>query len=322
MFEGILVEKGSEGRLQHIDDAQLPQGDVTVRVAYSTLNYKDALAVTGKGAVVRAFPMVPGIDLAGVVETSTDARWKAGDEVLINGFGIGENTWGGLAQRARVSADWLVAPPKGMSLKQTMELGTAGFTAMLSVMALEQHGITKDRGEVLVTGANGGVGGVAIMILRHLDYYVVASTGRTAEADYLKSLGADEVIDRKQLSEPGKPLGKARWMGAIDSVGSYTLANVCATMKEDGVVAACGLAQGMDFPATVAPFILRAVTLVGINSVNRTIPTRIEAWRRLGLQLDRTKLGKMTQTIKLGDVVGASHDLLAGKVRGRLVVEL
>lgn len=319
-FKGLLVEKGATAQLIDIDEARLPPGDVTVRITHSTINYKDALAVTGRGPVVRSFPMVPGIDLAGVVETSKDPRWQPGAEVLINGFGLGETTWGGLAQRARVSGDWLVALPHNMSLAQSMALGTAGFTAMLSVMALEQHGITHDRGDVLVTGANGGVGGVAIQILSHLQYRVVASTGRPAEAAYLQGLGAAEIIDRAELSSPGKQLNRARWMGAIDSVGSHTLANVCASMKEDGVVAACGLAQGSDFPSSVMPFILRAVTLVGINSVFRTHDVRKEAWRRLALQVDLGKLD--VKTIGLDEVIAASGDLLDGRVRGRLVVEI
>jgi acrylyl-CoA reductase (NADPH) len=322
MFDGILVDKGGVGSLVAIDDARLPAGNVTVRITHSTINYKDALAVTGRGPVVRAFPMVPGIDLAGVVEASEDPRWKVGAEVLINGFGLGETTWGGLATRARVSGDWLIAVPSGMTLARSMALGTAGFTAMLSVMALEQHGITPDRGEVLVTGAGGGVGGIAILILAHLGYNVVASTGRTAEADYLRTLGATSVIDRAELSSPGKPLGKARWMGAIDSVGSHTLANICATMKEDGVVAACGLAQGSDFPSTVMPFILRAVTLVGINSVFRTTAVREVAWKRLTAEVDAAKLDAMVQTVALADVPRVAGDLLDGKVRGRVVVSI
>ena len=325
MFGAILVEKtgdGSAAKFADLDEAALPEGDVTVRVSHSTLNYKDALAITGRGPVVRSFPMIPGIDFAGTVETSASPRFKPGDTVLLNGFGVGEARFGGLAELARLEADWLIPLPDGLSPAHAMALGTAGYTAMLCVMALETHGVTPDKGEIVVTGANGGVGGVAIQILHRLGYRVVASTGRPQEVDYLKSLGADEIIDRAEFSAPGKPLQKARWAGAVDSVGSHTLANVCATMKDDGVVTACGLAGGVDFPATVAPFILRGVTLVGINSVYRPLKDRETAWHRLANEIDLEKLDLMTRTIPFADAIQASHDLLDGKVRGRVVVEI
>lgn len=325
MFDGLLIDKTDAGystTLTSIDDARLPEGDVTVRVAYSTLNYKDALAITGKAPVVRRFPMIPGIDLAGTVEQSQHANFKPGDHVVLNGFGVGEMHWGGLAQRARVKGDWLLPLPAAFTARQAMAIGTAGYTAMLSVIALERHGVTPDKGEVLVTGAGGGVGGIAISLLNKLGYTVVASTGRLYETDYLKGLGAHEVIDRAQFSSPGKPLGKERWAGAIDSVGSHTLANVCATTHYGGAVAACGLAQGMDFPATVAPFILRGVTLAGIESSRRPMPDRLEAWRRLATDLDTGKLDTITREIPLSSAIAAASDVLGGTVRGRLVVAI
>ncbi|WP_242359957.1 MULTISPECIES: MDR family oxidoreductase [Anaeromyxobacter] len=325
MFKAIVVEKaaaGHEARLTELDEAQLPEGDVTVRVEYSTLNYKDALAITGASPVVRKYPMVPGIDLAGVVEASGDPAWSPGDRVLLDGWGVGESHFGGLAQKARVRSAWLLPVPAAFTSRQAMSIGTAGYTAMLCVLALEKHGLKPGDGEVLVTGAAGGVGSVAIAILSRLGYRVVASTGRAAEASYLQSLGAAEVIDRAQLSAPGKPLGKERWAGAVDSVGSHTLANVCATTRYRGAVAACGLAQGMDFPATVAPFILRGVTLYGIDSVMAPRALRLEAWSRLARDLDATKLDAITHEIGLGEAIGAARDVLAGKVRGRLVVNV
>lgn len=326
MFRAILIEKTAEGNcasLTSLDEAALPVGDVTVRVSHSTLNYKDALAITGRGPVVRSFPMVPGIDLAGPVEASSHPRFAPGDEVLLNGFGAGELHWGGLAELARVNGDWLVPLPAGLTARQAMGFGTAGYTAMLCVMALERHGVTPDRGEVIVTGANGGVGGVAIQILQRLGFRVAAATRRMEEAKHLRSLGADEVIDSRTLSEPeGAPLQKARWAGAVDSLGSHTLANLCAAMKEDGVVAACGLAQGLDFPATVAPFILRGVTLAGINSVYRPLAEREAAWARLAAEIDPERMDAMTRTISLEEAIAAAADLLDGKVRGRLVVEI
>ncbi|SIO34760.1 acrylyl-CoA reductase (NADPH) [Singulisphaera sp. GP187] len=323
MFRGLLIENSDAGygtKLTELEDSQLPEGDVTVRVAYSTLNYKDALAITGKSPVVRRFPMVPGIDLVGAVESSRHANFAVGDLVLLNGWGVGEVHWGGLAERARLRGDWLIPVPQGFTPRQTMAIGTAGYTAMLALIALERNGVTPDKGDVLVTGAGGGVGGIAIALLHQRGYTVVASTGRLAETDYLKSLGADEVVDRALFSSPGKPLGRERWAGAIDSVGSHTLANVCATVRYGGTVAACGLAQGMDFPATVAPFILRGVTLAGIDSVYRPVPDRLEAWRRLASDLDTQKLDLLTHEIGLTDVIATAPTMLEGAIRGRLVV--
>jgi acrylyl-CoA reductase (NADPH) len=325
MFDAVLIEKDDTGyraTLQSLQETQLPEGDVTVRVHYSTLNYKDALAITGKGPVVRKFPMVPGIDLAGTVEHSDNPAYKAGDQVLLNGWGVGENHWGGLAQKARLKGDWLIPLPAGFTAAQAMAIGTAGYTAMLCVMALERHGVTPESGEILVTGANGGVGSFAIALLSGLGYQVVASTGRPEESDYLKALGASDIIDRASLSEPGKPMVKERWAGVIDSVGSHTLANACAATRYGGVVAACGLAQGMDFPASVAPFILRGITLAGIDSVMRPRQDRIDAWNRLDRDLDRTLLERITQTVALKDIIPMAQKLLAGQVRGRLVVAL
>lgn len=325
MFRAILIDKDDTGyraSLQTLDEAQLPAGDVRVRVSHSTLNYKDALAITGKGPVVRQFPMVPGIDLAGVVEESRHPDFKAGDAVLLNGWGVGEGHWGGLAEQARLNGDWLIPLPAGFSAAEAMALGTAGYTAMLAVLALERHGVTPERGEVLVTGANGGVGSVAIALLAKLGYRVAASTGRPEEAEYLKSLGAAEIVERASLSAPGRPLGRERWAGAIDSVGSHTLANVCASTRYGGCVAACGLAQGMEFPATVAPFILRGVTLAGIDSVMRPRADRLEAWSRLARDLDKRLLAPITRTIGLEEVIPTAGELLAGKVRGRVVVDV
>ena len=325
MFKAVLIEKDEAGfraGVTEVDDAALPEGDVTVRVAYSTLNYKDGLAITGKGPVVRKFPMVPGIDLAGTVEASSHAGIAVGDAVVLNGWGVGEGHWGGLSQRARLKGDWLVPLPAAFTPRQAMAIGTAGYTAMLCVMALERHGVTPASGEVLVTGANGGVGSVAVALLAKLGYTVVASTGRPQEADYLKALGAAEIIDRAQLSAPGKPLAKERWAGAVDTVGSHTLANVCASMKYRGAVAACGLAQGMDFPSSVAPFILRGVTLAGVDSVMAPRAERLEAWRRLAQDLDVARLELMTHEIGLGEAVATAAALLEGKVRGRVVVDV
>jgi acrylyl-CoA reductase (NADPH) len=325
MFRAILITKtdaGQSAQVTELDEGQLPDGDVTVRVEYSTINYKDGLAITGKGPVVRKFPMVPGIDLAGTVEASGDPEWKPGQGVLLNGWGVGEAQWGGLAQKARVKGAWLVALPAPLTARQAMAIGTAGYTAMLSVLALERHGLRPGDGPVLVTGASGGVGSVAVTLLAKLGHEVVASTGRPEEADYLRSLGAAEVIDRATLSAPGKPLGRERWAGAVDSVGSHTLANVCATTRYRGAVAACGLAQGMDFPGTVAPFILRGVTLYGIDSVMAPRPLRIEAWSRLARDLDPAKLETITREIPLAQAIPAASEILAGKVRGRLVVDV
>lgn len=325
MFKAVLIEKDDAGyraTLTDVDDARLPEGDVTVRVAYSTLNYKDGLAITGKGPVVRKFPMVPGIDLVGTVEESSNAGYKAGETVVLNGWGVGEGHWGGLAQKARVNAEWLVPLPPAFSPKQAMGIGTAGYTAMLCVMRLERLGVTPGQGEVLVTGANGGVGSVAVALLAKLGYRVVASTGRPNEVEYLKALGAAEIVDRAQFSTPGKPLTKERWAGAVDTVGSHTLANVCAGMKYRGVVAACGLAQGMDFPATVAPFILRGVTLAGIDSVYCPREERIEAWQRLARDLDPAHLDLISHEVGLADVIRLAGELLGGQVRGRLIVNV
>jgi len=325
MFSGILIEKDADGyraSLASLSEAQLPEGDVTVRVAYSTLNFKDGLAITGASPVVRQFPMVPGIDLVGTVEQSSHADYRVGDGVLLNGWGVGEGHWGGLAQKARLNGDWLIPMPEGFTAAQTMAIGTAGFTAMLSILALERNGLTPDQGDVLVTGANGGVGSFAVALLARLGYQVVASTGRTAEHAYLQQLGAAEIIDRETLSQPGKPLAKERWAAAIDSVGSHTLANVCAGIRANGTVAACGLAQGMDFPASVAPFILRGVTLAGINSVTQPKAQRVLAWDRLAKDLDRELLALISQEISLSEALELAPRLLAGQVRGRVVVDV
>ncbi|NMG28563.1 MDR family oxidoreductase [Aromatoleum evansii] len=325
MFEGILIEKDESGyraSVQELDEAQLPEGNVTVRVSHSTLNYKDGLAITGKGPVVRKFPMVPGIDLVGVVEESTHPAYQTGDPVVLNGWGVGEVHWGGLAQKARLNGDWLVPLPSAFTPQQAMAIGTAGYTAMLCVLALERHGVRPEDGEILVTGAAGGVGSVAIAVLAKLGYTVVAATGRPQDADYLKSLGASEVVERALFSSPGKPLGKERWAGAVDVVGSHVLANVCATTKYRGVVAACGLAAGMDFPATVAPFILRGVTLAGVDSVMCPRPERLVAWQRLGIDLDVAKLGQISREVGLAEAIPLADSLLKGEVRGRIVVDV
>jgi len=324
VFRAILVEKTDAGqatRLAELDESSLPAANVLLAVQRSTINYKDALALTGKAPVIRKFPMVPGIDGAGEVLESTHASFHPGDRVLVNGFGVGESHWGCLAGRARLDGGWLLPIPSAFTATQAMAIGTAGYTAMLCVMALERHGVTPEKGEVLVTGAAGGVGSVAIALLSKLGFRVVASTGRAAEAPYLTGLGAAEVIDRATLSTPGKPLQKERWAGVVDSVGSQTLASACATTRYGGTVAACGLAGGMDFPASVAPFILRGVTLSGVDSVMAPMALRIEAWQRLARDLDPARLSAMTREIGLADAVPAAADLLAGKVRGRIVVD-
>jgi acrylyl-CoA reductase (NADPH) len=298
------------------------EGDVTIRVEWSTLNYKDGLAVTGKAPVVRRFPMIAGIDLAGTVEQSSHPQWKAGDKVICNGWGMGETHLGAYAEKARVKGDWLVRLPEGMSARDAMAIGTAGYTAMLSVLALEKHGLTPKDGPIVVTGAAGGVGSVATAVLSKLGYHVIASTGRVSEAEYLKSLGAAEVIDRAELSGPAKPLARERWAGGIDSVGSTTLANLLSMTKYRGAVAACGLAAGMDLPSSVAPFILRGVCLLGIDSVMCPIELRKIAWSRLATDLDRTKLAEITHEIGLDGVVDAGGKILAGQVRGRIVVKI
>jgi len=303
-------------------EAATPGAEVHVAVEWSTLNYKDALALTNRSPVVRTWPMVPGIDAAGTVIKSSDPRWKPGDRVVLNGWGTGETAWGGLAGEARYKADWLVPLPATLSTRQAMAIGTAGYTAALCVLALADHGVTPDQGEILVTGAAGGVGSVAVALLAARGYKVAASTGRPGEAEYLKALGAAEVIDRATLSAPGKPLQKERWAGAIDSVGSVTLANACAQTRYGGVVAACGLAGGLDFPSTVAPFILRGVTLAGIDSVMCPMPRRQRAWALLAADLDRARLASLTQEIGLTEAIGAAPRILAGQVRGRLVVDV
>lgn len=325
VFRAIVIEKDTEGYragLRYVDEVHLPDGDVTVAVEYSTLNYKDALAITGKGPVVRRFPMVPGIDLAGTVVSSSHPEFEVGSKVLLNGWGVGEEHWGGLAQRVRLRGDWLIPLPSALSTKQAMAVGTAGYTAMLCVMALEWHGLKPADGDVLVTGANGGVGSFAIALLARLGFRVVASTGRTQEAEHLRALGAAEIIDRKTLAEAGKPLQKERWAAAVDSVGSHTLANVCASTRADGAVAACGMAQGLDFPSSVAPFILRGVSLLGVNSVTRPRDERVAAWERLSRLLDLNEIDASTPEIGLEEAIGGAHDLLEGKIRGRVVVDV
>jgi len=324
MFKALLLSKDNDqfsAQLADIDDAQLPEGDVTVRIEYSTLNYKDALAICNKSPIVRKWPMVAGIDGAGVVEASNHPKWQPGDKVILNGFGVGENHWGCLAGKARLKGDWLVPLPENFTARQAMAIGTAGYTAMLCCQALERFGVTKDQGEILVTGASGGVGSIAISILSGWGYDVVASTGKLDEADWLKSLGAKAVVDRSEYSQVGKPLQKERWAGVVDSVGSHTLVNACAQTKYRGVVAACGLAQGMDFPASVAPFILRGVVLAGVDSVYQPLSVREAAWAKLATDLDRAKLDAITTEITLADATAKAADVLAGKVRGRLVVK-
>jgi acrylyl-CoA reductase (NADPH) len=325
MFKAIVINKDDKGyraELGQLEESALPAGDVRVRVQYSTLNYKDGLAITGKGPVVRSFPMVPGIDFAGEVLESTSPEFKVGDAVLLNGWGVGEGHWGGLAQQARVKADWLIPLPKGFTTKQALAIGTAGYTAMLCVIALQKHGVKPADGEVLVTGAAGGVGSFAIALLSKLGFTVVASSGRPQEADYLRSLGATEVIDRSSLSEPGKPLARERWAAVVDSVGSHTLANACAATKSEGAVAACGLAQGMDFPGSVAPFILRGVTLYGINSVTVPKAKRIAAYEQLSALVDLTTLEAISHEISLGEAIQYADALMKGNVRGRVIVDV
>ncbi len=323
-MRAIVITKDEEYRaeLTEVDEADLPEGDVTVAVEYSTMNYKDSLAITGASPVVRSFPMVPGVDLAGTVEASDHAEFAVGDKVVLNGWGVGESHWGAFAERARLNGDWLVPLPEAFTSRQAMIIGTAGYTAMLCVMALEDNGVTPDQGEILVTGAAGGVGSVAIALLAKLGFDVVGSTGRLSEADYLTSLGATSTIDRNELSEPGRPLGRERWAGVIDAVGSHTLVNACATTKYGGTVAACGLAQGADFPGTVLPFILRGVTLAGVDSVNCPKPRRLEAWQRLVTDLDTDLLEIMAVEIGLADVIATAADQLAGKTRGRVLVDV
>jgi acrylyl-CoA reductase (NADPH) len=329
MFKAIVLTRENEqfaAQMRELSDEDLrlgtPEAEVTVAVEYSTINYKDALALTNKGPVVRKWPMVAGIDAAGTVVHSSDSRYAQGDKVVLNGWGVGEQHWGGLAQTARFKADWLVPLPAALSTRQAMAIGTAGYTAMLCCMALREQGVDPASGEILVTGASGGVGSIAISILAGWGYPVVASTGKAAEADYLRALGAVAVIDRAELSSPGKPLQKERWAGVVDAVGSHTLANACAQTRYCGTVTACGLAQGMDFPATVAPFILRGVRLIGIDSVMCPMPRRRLAWQTLASDLDRGKLDAATAEVGLAQAIDVAAALLAGKLRGRVVVNV
>ena len=325
-FKAVMVTKDEAGA-QHVawstlSEADLMDGDVVVRVSHSTINYKDGLVLSAKSAVPRKFPMIAGIDFAGVVETSSHPHFKSGDAVLLNGYGLSETHYGGYAEKARVKGDWLVKIPSGMSAHDVMAIGTAGYTAMLSVLALEKHGLKPSDGAAIVTGAAGGVGSVAIALLKKAGWHVIASTGRVEEADYLKKLGAAEIIDRKELSEPGRPLGKERWVAGVDSVGSHTLANVLAQTKTHGAIAACGLAQGMDLPTSVAPFILRGVALLGVDSVMCPMALRLEAWKRLASDLDRSLLASMTKTIPFNSVIETAATILKGQIRGRVVVEM
>lgn len=325
MFKALVIENDEQGYrslLKDLPESQLPDHDVTLDVSYSSLNYKDALAICNKGPIVRQFPMVPGIDFVGRVTASRHPDWKEDDVALLTGWGVGEKQWGGLAQKASVSGDWLVRPPATLSPLQTMAIGTAGLTAMLCVMALEKQGITPEQGPVLATGASGGVGSYSVSLLARLGYQVIASSGRTSDHAYLiETLGAASVIDREELSRPGKPLAKERWAAAIDSVGSHTLANVLAATQRDGAVAACGMAQGLDLPASVAPFILRGVTLAGVDSVMCPKPLRQQAWQRLGELMDSERLSKLSRVIPLSEAREGAQALLDGKVQGRLIVD-
>ncbi|SEQ43498.1 putative quinone oxidoreductase, YhdH/YhfP family [Solimonas aquatica] len=326
MFSAVLISKDEKGQtvaLSQIDEAQLPEGDVSIDVEYSTLNYKDGLAITGKSPVVRKFPMVPGIDLAGVVTQSSHAEFAVGDRVVLNGWGVGEGHWGGLAQKARLKGDWLVKLPSAFTARQAMAIGTAGYTAALCVEALVNFGVKPEAGEVLVTGATGGVGSVAVALLAKAGFKVAAATGKASEGEYLQKLGASTIIDRNELSAAGKPLQKERWAGVVDSVGSHTLVNACAQTRYGGAVAACGLAQGMDFPASVAPFILRGVALLGIDSVMAPRARRLPAWARLAKDLDPAALALIAGTeIGLQEAIGVAGELIAGRIRGRVVVNV
>lgn len=324
-FKAVRIDKDANGYragFAQIDESELMEGDVTVRVTHSTVNFKDGLAITGKSPVVRRFPMIPGVDFCGEVLDSSYAEFKPGDRVVLNGFGVGETHWGGYAQIARVKGDWLIPLHPEFTPAESMAIGTAGYTAALSLLALQKHGITPAHGPALVTGAAGGVGSIAVCLLANAGFQVVASTGRPEEAAFLKDLGASEIIDRAELSAPGKPLGKERWACAVDAVGSHTLANVLAQTRYEGAVAACGLAQGMDLPATVAPFILRGVSLLGIDSVMKPKRARLEAWELLAKHLDRKKLAELSTTIGFDQVIDAAKSILEGKVRGRLIVEI
>jgi acrylyl-CoA reductase (NADPH) len=324
-FRALLITKTEDGQkveLTRLTDADLMDGDVTIKVEHSSVNYKDGLAITGKAPIARRFPLIPGIDLAGEVTASEHTDYKVGDKVVLGGWGVGEGHHGGYAEIARVKGDWLVPLPKGLTTAEAMAIGVAGYTAMLCVMALEEQGITPDKGEIIVTGAAGGVGTVSLALLSTLGFKAVASTGRMEEAAFLKSLGATSVIDRAEFNAPVKALGKPRWAGAIDSVGSTTLANIISQVQPEGAVAACGLAQGMDLPTSVAPFILRGVRLIGVNSVTTPLPRRLQAWKRLVQDLDLEKLKALTTHVKLEDVQNIASDIVAGKVRGRVVVNL
>jgi acrylyl-CoA reductase (NADPH) len=325
-FRAILVSRDEEKKQKvetvELTEADLMDGDVTVRVEATTVNYKDGLAITGKSPVVRHWPMVPGIDFAGTVVKSQNRDFREGDRVLLNGFGVGETHWGAYAGLARVKGDWLIPLPKGLTARQAMGIGTAGYTAMLAIMALERHGMKPSHGPTVVTGANGGVGTIAISLLSKLGWHVIASTGRLSEAEFLKGLGASEVIDRAELSTPGKPLGRERWAAGVDSVGSHTLANVLAQAKYGGAIAACGLAQGFDLPVTVMPFILRGVSLLGIDSVMAPRALRAEAWARLAAELDHSKLEALTRTIGFDEIIAAAHEIVAGRIRGRVIVDM
>jgi acrylyl-CoA reductase (NADPH) len=323
MFQALVLEKNPEfsAAVREVDDSFLPEGDVTVAIEYSTLNYKDGLAITNRSPVVRNWPMVAGIDGSGTVLESSDARWKPGDAVVLNGFGVGETHKGCLAAKARLKGQWLVRRPAALSARQAMAIGTAGYTAMLCVLALERHGVRPGDGDVLVTGATGGVGSVAVAVLHQMGHRVVAATGKATEGDYLRQLGAAEVIDRAELAAPGKPLQKERWAAVVDAVGSHTLANACAQVRYGGAVAACGLAQGLDLPATVMPFILRGVALLGVDSVMAPMHLREQAWHRLARDLDPALLEAMTTEIPLAQAVEGAQRLMAGQVRGRIVVK-
>jgi acrylyl-CoA reductase (NADPH) len=325
-FKAIMIsrdaDKNQRVEIAEIGEADLMDGDVTVAVEATTINYKDGLAITGKSPVVRHWPMVPGVDFAGTVEKSSNPHFKPGDRVILNGWGVGETHWGAYAQKARVNGDWLIPLPEGITAMQAMGIGTAGYTAMLAAMALERFGLKPDDGPAVVTGANGGVGSIAIIVLADLGWHVIASTGRTGESEYLESLGASEIIDRAELSQPGRPLARERWVAGIDSVGSHTLANLLAQTQYGGAIAACGLAQGFDLPATVMPFILRGVSLLGIDSVMAPRDRRIEAWRRIADGLDMSKLAAVTKVIGFEDIVGSAQAIIDGKIRGRLVVDM
>jgi acrylyl-CoA reductase (NADPH) len=325
MFKCLLVEKDENGyrtSITELPEEKLSQGNVLVKVLYSTLNYKDALAITGKAPVIRSFPMIPGIDFSGIVEQSDNDEFNVGDKVILNGFGVGEKHMGGLSQKAKVNSDWLIPLPETISPLQAMSIGTAGYTAMLCILALEKNGITPKSGKILVTGATGGVGSFAVKLLSLMGYSVVASTGSSTQHDYLTNLGATEIIDRAELSEPGKPLMKEKWAGAVDSIGSHTLANVCASIQYGGAVAACGLAQGMDLPASVAPFILRGVSLLGIDSVMRPKADRVAAWQKLSELLPEDEMQSIAEVISLAASIDVAGKLLNGDVTGRVVVDV